>query len=308
MYLVELLYEKYGKLLNLELVAGSRGLQRRIKVPEVYCPSLGLAGYLKGHAPKRMLVFGKIEIQFLSELTREIRIKRLQDLFDPNETPAVIVTQRCKPPKEMIDLCEEMQMPLFRSLMTTMNLITKLTLSLTEEFAQTMSYHGTLVEVFGVGVLIQGDSSVGKSEAALGLIERGHRLVSDDIVKVKKRDGDYLEGFGADLTKHLIEIRGIGIINVAYLYGAICVRESKSLDVVVKLETWLDQQYYDRMGMEEKYCDILGIKLPFHVLPVKPGRDVVLFLETIALMHRLKTMGYHAAKEFSSQVLEATTQ
>jgi len=185
-----------------------------------------------------------------------------------------------------------------------MNLLSKLTLLLNEEFALSMSVHGTLVEVFGVGVLIQGDSSVGKSEAALGLIERGHRLISDDIVKVKKREGHYLEGSGAELTRHHMEIRGIGIINVANLYGAVCVRDYKSIDLVVKLESWDEQSFYDRVGLDEKFCDILGVKLPLHILPVKPGRDVVLLLETIALNHRLRGMGYHSAREFNTKLLK----
>ena len=146
------------------------------------------------------------------------------------------------------------------------------------------------------------DSAVGKSEAALGLIERGHRLISDDIVKVKKREGSYLEGSGAELTRHHMEIRGIGIINVANLYGAVCVRDYKSIDIAVKLETWDEDRFYDRVGLDEKSCDILGVKLPFHLLPVKPGRDVVLLLETIALNHRLKGMGLHSAKEFSEKL------
>lgn len=191
--------------------------------------------------------------------------------------------------------------------MTTMNVLSKLTLLLIGEFSPSVSYHGTLVEVFGVGVLIQGDSSVGKSEAALGLIERGHRLISDDIVRVKKREGTYLEGCGAALTRHHMEIRGIGIINVAHLYGAVCVRDSKSIDIVVKLEAWDDQSFYDRVGTDEKFCDILGIQIPFHILPVKPGRDVVLLLETIALNHRLKNMGYNSAKEFRAKLLELMT-
>ena len=152
--------------------------------------------------------------------------------------------------------------------------------------------------------MIQGDSSVGKSETALGLIERGHRLITDDIVKVRKREGGYLEGFGAELTRHHMEIRGIGIINVAHLYGAVCVRDHKSIDIVVKLEAWDDHNFYDRVGIDEKHCDILSVKLPFHILPVKPGRDVVLLLETIALNHRLKRMGYNSAKEFNSKLLE----
>ena len=149
---------------------------------------------------------------------------------------------------------------------------------------------------------------MGKSEAALGLIERGHRLISDDLVKVKKREGSYLEGFGAELSKHHMEVRGIGIINVAHLYGAVCVRDKKSLDIVVNLEVWDDTHFYDRVGLEEKTIDILGLPVPYHILPVKPGRDVVLLLETIALNHRLKEMGYHSAKEFNIKLLAAITK
>ena len=172
-----------------------------------------------------------------------------------------------------------------------------------DEFAPSLTCHGSLVEVFGVGVLIQGESSVGKSEASLGLLERGHRLISDDIVKVKKREGGYLEGSGVELSRHHMEIRGIGIINVANIYGAVCVRDKKSLDLVVKLETWDDDFFYDRVGLEEKSITILQIPIPYHLLPVKPGRDVVLLLETIASNHRLKQMGYHSAKEFNAKLL-----
>jgi HPr kinase/phosphorylase len=222
--------------------------------------------------------------------------------------PAVIVARRYRPPKELLVCCEKAGIPLFRASMTTMNLLSKLTLLLTEEFSPCLNCHGSLVEVFGVGVLIQGESSVGKSEAALGLIERGHRLISDDIVKVKKREDSYLEGFGVELTRHHMEIRGIGIINVANLYGAVCVREKKSVDIVVKIESWDSNQFYDRVGLDEKTCDILGITVPYHILPVKPGRDVVLLLETIALNHRLKKMGYNSAKEFNAKLLETITK
>ncbi len=188
-----------------------------------------------------------------------------------------------------------------------MNLLSKLTYLLTEDFAPSMSCHGTLVEVFGVGVLIQGDSAVGKSEAALGLIERGHRLICDDLVKVRKKEGAYLEGsWATSLARHHMEIRGIGIINVAHLYGAVCVRNQKSIDIVVRLEVWRDDHFYDRTGIEDKHTILLDVQIPFHILPVKPGRDVVLLLETIALNHRLKGMGYNSAQEFSSKVLELT--
>lgn len=303
MYLVDDLYRQHGERLGLELLAGRTGMKRRIHVPEAHRPGLTLAGYMKGHAGKRILIFGKVEIEYLRDLEAPVRVERLKAIL-ALPAPAVIVARRYRPPKELVQICEEYDIPLFRASMSTMNLLSRLTVLLVEEFAPNMTCHGTLVEVFGVGVLIQGDSSVGKSEAALGLVERGHRLISDDIVKVKKKEDNYIEGSGAELTRHHMEIRGIGIINVANLYGAVCIRDNKSIDIVVKLEAWDDQKFYDRVGLDENSCDILGVKLPYHILPVKPGRDVVLLLETIALNHRLRGMGYNSAKEFKSKLLE----
>ena len=306
MYLVRNLFEKYGHSLGLELMAGKSGLDRRIKAPEAHRPGLSLCGYLTNHAHKRILIFGKVEIEYLRHLDPDIRIERLNAILN-TMTPAVILARNYRPPKELRTLCDKYQIPLFKTQLATTSFLSRLALLLTEEFSPSVSVHGTLVEVFGVGVFIQGDSAVGKSEAALGLIERGHRLVSDDIVKVKKKEGNYLEGSCADLTRHHMEIRGIGIINVANLYGAVCVRNQKSIDIVVRLEVWQDEQFYDRVGLDEKFTSILDVKLPFHILPVKPGRDVVLLLETIALNHRLKEMGYNSAQEFNAKVIELTS-
>lgn len=302
-YLVQHLYEQHAKYLGMELIAGSLGLSRRINKAEVHRPGLSLTGYLKGFVSARILVTGKQEIEFLRELEPKIRTQRLQAILSTS-TPAVIVARGCVPPKELVALSEKMQIPLFRATLSATNLLSRITFLLLEEFCPSVTLHGTLVEVFGVGVLIQGESSVGKSEAALGLIERGHRLISDDVVRVKKKEGSYLVGSGPELTRHLMEIRGIGIINVAHLYGAVCVRPDKGIDIVVKLEEWDDQHFYDRVGLDEKFIDILGVSVPYHLLPVKPGRDVVLLLETIALNHRLKDMGYNSAKEFNAKLLE----
>jgi HPr kinase/phosphorylase len=306
-YTVKDLFEKYGQILELELHSGKIGVKRPIPLPEAQRPGISLSGYTKHHAGQRILIFGKIEILYLRELDKQTRIERLKGILT-SRTPAVMVARRLRPPPELVLICEQENIPLFRSPMTTTNLYSKLTFLLNEEFSPSMTCHGTLVEAFGVGVLIQGDSSVGKSEAALGLIERGHRLISDDVVKVKIREGSYLEGSGPELTRHLMEIRGIGIINVAHLYGAVCVRDEKRLDLVVKLEEWDDRHFYDRIGLDEKHCDILGVKIPYHVLPVKPGRDVVLLIETIALNHRLKEMGYNSAKEFNTKLLETISR
>jgi HPr kinase/phosphorylase len=302
MYLVQHLYEQHGKALGLELLAGKGGLRRKIQKPEVHRPGLSLTGFLKSFASARILVFGKHEIDYLKELQGGMRRERLAAILTP-QTPAVIVARRFRPPKDLVQLCEQIGIPLFRGRSSATHLLSRITFLLMEEFSPTVTLHGTLVEVFGVGVLIQGESSVGKSEAALGLIEHGHRLISDDAVRVGRRESRLI-GSGNELTRHLMEIRGIGIINVAHLYGAICVRPDKEIDLIVKLEKWDDQHFYDRVGLDEKFLDVLGISLPYHVLPVKPGRDVVLLLETLALNYRLKDMGYHSAKEFSAKLLK----
>ncbi len=300
---IEELLIKYGKILSLQIVAGKMGAERSLKAMDIERPGLILSGYLKGYSQKRMLVFGKLEMEYLKDLPKEQRYDRLEKILTC-KLPGIVVTRKLFPLEEMIQICEERKIPLLRTSMTTTSFISQLTVIISEEFAPTISCHGTLVEVFGMGVLIQGDSSVGKSETALGMIERGHRLISDDVVLVRKKEGTYLEGSGPDLTRHLLEIRGIGIINVAHIYGAVCISESKKIDIIVKIEEWDDTHFYDRIGLEEKQSEMLGIKVPFYLLPVKPGRDVVLLLETIVLNHRLKKMGYHSAKEFNIKLLQ----
>lgn len=307
MYLARNFYEQHGKFLGLELIAGTKGLSKRISRTEVHRPGLSLAGYMRGFVSSRILVIGKQEIEYLKEFSSDERKERLRMILS-SATPAVIIARGFKAPKELVQLCDELKIPLFKANATATNLLSRITFLLLEEFSPSVTLHGTLVEVFGVGLLIQGESSVGKSEAALGLIERGHRLISDDVVKIKKKEGAYLVGSGPELTRHLMEIRGIGIINVAHLYGAVCIRHDKVVDIVVQLEEWDDLHFYDRVGLDEKFIDILGMSIPYHVMPVKPGRDVVLLLETIALNHRLKNMGYHSAKEFNTKLLEAMTK
>jgi HPr kinase/phosphorylase len=305
MYLVKDFYERHGKALGLEMVAGRKGLHRRIQKPEVHRPGLGLAGFLKHFSRTRLLIFGKNEIDYLSQLQPDTRDERLSSILTQS-TPAVIIAAR-RVPSSLISVCETKNIPLFVANFSATRMLSQVAFVLLEDFSPAITLHGTLVELFGVGVLIQGESSVGKSEAALGLIERGHRLISDDVVRIKKKEGG-LVGSGPELTRHLMEIRGIGIINVAHLYGAVCVRTDKQLDLVIQLEEWNDGHFYDRVGLEEKFVDILGIKIPHHILPVKPGRDVVLLVETVALNYRLKEMGYHSAREFNAKLLETIAQ
>lgn len=310
MLIVRDFYEKYVKSLGLELLSGKEGFERVISVAEVHRAGLTLTGYLKGYADKRLLIFGKVEMEYLDTLSSNVRRDRLKAIFT-KEVPAVIIARNYEPFSEMLELCTQEALPLFRVDMPTMNCVSRLTLILNDEFAPVTSQHGTFVEVFDIGVLIEGDSSIGKSETALGLLERGHRLISDDVVRIKRKSDNILIGHGVELTRHHMEIRGIGIINVANLYGAFCVRDQKRIDIIVKLEEWSEKQFYDRLGTEERYCTVLDVNIPYTVLPVKPGRDVVLLLESIALNHRLKKMGYHSAKEFQnrlSQSIESKTR
>lgn len=304
MYLVKDFYEEYQECLGLQLVAGSAGLTRKIFVPEAHRPGLGLAGFMTANAKKRMIIFGKAEIDYLLSLPETTQNKRMEDLLS-SKTPAVIITRNFRPPLVIQEFCEKLKIPLFRVKDKTMTFLHRLTLLLGEVFAPYMHAHGSLIEVFGVGLLIMGRSGVGKSEAALGLIERKHRLVSDDLVKVKRLENNQLVGSGVEMTRHHMEIRGIGIINIANLYGIVSVREKVNIDIVVELEPWNDENEYDRIGLEDKTISFLNVMLPYHLLPIKPGRDVSLLLETIVLHHRLKEMGYHSAKELRGKLQES---
>ncbi|MBM3207718.1 MAG: HPr kinase/phosphorylase [Chlamydiae bacterium] len=307
MVTVRQVFDSYKDTLVFEVLGGKKGFSKSIKLPEVHRPGLSLSGYLKNYVNQRILVFGNSEVSYINDLDSDVRSDRLSSIIT-QETPLVVVAGKLAPPIELINSCNSLGVPLLRSSLKTMELQSRLTYLLLEKFSPTTTCHGTLVEAFGVGVIIQGDSSVGKSEAALSLIERGHRLITDDVVKVKLREGLYLEGYGAELTRHLMEIRGIGIINVAHLYGAVCVRDDKRIDMVIKLEVWDDKKFYDRVGLEEKHIDLLGVKVPYHIIPVKPGRDVALLIETIVLNHRLKEMGYNSAKDFNIKLLETISR
>lgn len=304
MYLVQDFYEAYKECLGLQLVAGSAGLSRKIFVPEAHRPGLGLAGFMTANAKKRFIIFGKAEIDYLDSLADNIQNIRMEALLS-SKTPAVIITRNFRPPLVVKKHCEKFKIPLFRVKERTMIFLHRLTILLGELFAPCMHVHGSLIEVFGVGLLIMGRSGVGKSEAALGLIERKHRLVSDDLVKIKRLENNLLVGSGVEITRHHMEIRGIGIINIANLYGIVSVREKVNIDIVVELEVWNDENEYDRIGLEDKSISFLNVMVPYHLLPIKPGRDVSLLLETIVLHHRLKEMGYNSAKELRGKLQES---
>lgn len=296
-------YDGHGHFFEFEKTKAKKGMDRLIKEAHVHRPGLSLAGYVGGKEDRRILLFGKVELRYLRDLDPKLRMERLRGVVT-DKNPMVIVSRGLSPPQELLKLCQELSIPLFRTPERSMTLLSKLNRLLSNHFAPIHTVHGTLVEAYGIGVLICGDSSVGKSEAALGLIERGHRLISDDVVKMRCQEEGKLVGFGQELNKHLLELRGIGIVNVAHLFGAVSVRSEVPIDLVIHLDEWNEERYYDRIGLEERFTEFLGVKVPLYVHPVKPGRDIVLLIEVAVLNHRLKEMGYHSAKEFNRKLLE----
>ncbi len=292
MYLVEQLLAQHGSVLGLILKGGKDGLKRPIKAPEVQRPGIGLAGRLAPDSEERILVLGASELSYLSTLKRGVAKERLRALLTPN-TPAAIIARNLPIPTYVHTLCEIRSIPLFTTPMLAMDLVGRLTFFLYEALSESVTLHGTLIEIFGFGMLIRGDSSIGKSEAALSLVERGHRLIADDVVTISLTEGEILEGMGPEITRHVIEIRGIGILNIAQLYGSVHVRETKKIDMVVHLEEWSPKHVYDRIGLHEKMCVIHGRLIPHYTLPVKSSHDMALLIETVARMHSVRFRGHY---------------
>ncbi len=288
--------------LNLKCVAGRPGLIREITLPEIDRPGLALSGFFENFAFKRIQVFGRGENSYLHKLESENRDETIRKILE-HDIPCCIFTQGMEPTKTFFDIAESTKCPVLITDLPSSEFTARIMRVLTNTFAPNETVHGVLVEVFGVGILIKGDSGVGKSEIALELIERGHRLVADDAVNVRCVSGNFLMGKGASIViSHHMEIRGLGIINIRNLFGVGAIRDEKRVELVVQLEEWDAKKVYDRIGGEEK-TDILGIKIPYLVIPVKPGRNIPIIIETASMNERLKRMGFDSAKEFSSSVM-----
>ncbi len=298
------LLARHASSLGLKILAGGSKLGRMISNPQVQMSGLSLTGFMENYVSNRVLILGASEINYLEELPGPIRRERLIPILQ-HDTPTVIIARSLPSPPELMALCDEKNIPVLQTTLPAMVLLGRLSFVLTEEFAPSISFQGTFVEVFGVGILLYGEDGIGKSEAALGLIDRGHRLVADESIVIRLKHRTFLEGTGIGNTRHMLEIRGIGMIDVTLLYGAVCVRDTKSVDMMIKLENWDNNKVYDRLGITEQSTHILGLDIPSYVLPVKPGRDVVLLIETLARNHRLKKMGIHSAREFSNRLTEA---
>ncbi len=290
--------------LDLQCIGGRPGLTREIRVPDINRPGLALTGFFDSFGDDRIQLFGRGETAFLHKLERSGEIAALQEYFG-HQMPCVLFTHNLDPTARFFELAEAAQCPVLKTHLPSSELSIRLIRALSNVFASVETIHGVLAEVFGIGVLILGDSGVGKSETALELVERGHRLVADDAVEVRCIAGNILLGQGANRALgHHMEIRGLGIINITHLFGVGAIRESKQIQLVVGLEYWDSNKEYDRIGAEEHHKDILGVKVPALEIPVKPGRNIPIIIETAARNERLKKMGYYSAREFNQSVLK----
>lgn len=305
-YLVEDLYKHHGKDLSLELTAGESGMRKPIKLPIVQRPGLSLSGYLKHHIYESLLIFGKQEIEYLNELPPALRQERLAQLIH-SKTPAVFITQSTSE-HELLKICHAKQIPLLYSPLKTIQLQSRLLFILNEEFAPVLNCHGTLMEIFGMGVLIQGEPGIGKSDAALELIRRGHCLIADDAVKITKTIGNDLIGTCEPLIRGYMEIRGIGLIQGSSICGAQGLKNKTVINMVVNLKHWDNEQLKDPVGINENFISLLDQQVCFYELPITPTRPVALLLETLALHHRAKEMGCHSGQIFRSKLLALTSK
>lgn len=290
--------------LDLTCIGGRPGLIREITIPDLNRPGLALSGFFDNFGHERIQIFGRGETAYLYKMAEIGQTGTIDQIFS-NPVPCVVFTHNLVPTDYFRERAEATNCPLLRTDLPTSEFSSRLIRALSNVFAPHETIHGVLVEVFGIGVLILGDSGVGKSEAALELIERGHRLVADDAVEIRCVAGNILLGAGANQALgHHMEIRGLGIINITHLFGVGAIRDSKQIQLVVELEVWDSDKAYDRLGAEERTRSILDVNVPYLEIPVKPGRNVPIIIETAAMNERLKKMGYFSAKEFNQSVLK----
>ncbi len=290
--------------LDLELLAGERGLSRVVQVPRIQKPGLALAGYTKNLHPDRIQVLGDTELSYLTELLERNPVKADENIKNlcALDICCFILTKSLVPPENLLCEVENHDIPLLRTHHQSSTFISLLTQYLEERLLAQTNVHGVLVDVLGVGVLMLGKSGVGKSECALDLIIRGHRLVADDIINVRLKLPSVLFGQGNDLLHYHMEIRGLGIINIKHLFGVAAIRERKKIDLVIELVEWQDGHEYDRLGLEEKTYELLGVGLPLQIIPVRQGRNITTIVEVAARNQLLKEMGYHSAVEFEERL------
>lgn len=273
----------------------------KIAQPDVNRPALQLAGFYDHFDSERVQVIGHVERAYMRQMGRENAVKIMSKLMD-YKVPCIVFCRNIEVPQEFIEVANQKGIPLLRSSKTTSAFMAEVIRWLNVELAPRITIHGVLVDVYGEGILIMGESGIGKSEAALELIKRGHRLVTDDVVEIKKVSDETLIGTSPDITRHFIELRGIGIIDVKTLFGVESVKNTQSIDLVIKLEEWNKEKQYDRLGLEEQYIEFLGNRVVCHSIPIRPGRNLAIICEAAAVNYRQKKMGYNAAQELYNRV------
>ncbi|MBS4178408.1 HPr(Ser) kinase/phosphatase [Lederbergia citrea] len=294
------------KQFDLELISGEEGIHRPIITSDISRPALELAGFFNFYPAERVQLLGRTEVSFGERLLEHERRERMELLCN-DTTPAIIVSRGLDIPEGLIESAERNSVPLLRTTMKTTRFSSKLTNYLDGRLAPTTAVHGVLVDIYGIGVLITGQSGVGKSETALALIKRGHQLVADDCVEIRQEDENVLVGTAPELLEHLLEIRGLGIINVMTLLGAGAVRPSKKITLSIHLELWDENKHYDRVGLDEEKLKIIDTEITKLTVPVRPGRNLAVIIEVAAMDYRLKKMGVNAAQQFTerlSQVIQ----
>jgi len=303
---VQRLFEDRQAELELELLTKGGGLERPITISDINRPGLALAGYTEYFLWERIQIIGQTEISYLGTLTAQSRRRAIERILG-YDLPCIIIAKGLEPPKELLALTNKRAIPVLRTAQSTTPFIHQLTLYLDHFLAPTQTIHGTLVDVYGVGLLFTGESKMGKSELALDLVERGHRLVADDVVSIKRRGLGILIGYASDILQHHMEVRGVGIIDIMGIFGIRAIRLRKRVEVEVRLVSWTDEEDYERTGLSEQTSDILGVNIPLVVLPIFPGKNITVVAETVALNHLLRISGIRSAEDFNKRLL-ATMQ
>jgi len=294
-------FEKNETEFSLEIASGEEGLNRKIGVAEINRLGLVLTGFFDYFPYQRVQIIGLGEITYLK--SHKVHEEVFEKIFS-YEIPTIIVTRSLEIPLEFLKLSKEKKIPIIKTALETGKFSTGITLFLEDVLAPSIVKHGVLVNVSGMGVLIFGNASIGKSETALELIKRGHVLVADDVVEIKRQSGDVLVGSGEELIRHHMEIRGIGIIDIRNLFGIFSVMDSTKVELLVQLENWAGEKEYERLGLDDKYSEILGVRIPEVTIPVKPGRNIAGIIEIAAMNQRLKLRGYHAAQDLNKRLIE----
>lgn len=293
---------KMVELLDLKVYTDNIDLKKRkIECADINRPALQLAGYFQHFESSRVQVIGNVEYFYTRQLRDDVKLEIYRELLS-YDMPCIIYSRDLVPDKEFVDIAEKNGIPVLGTSRPTSEFTAELIYELGEQLAPCITIHGVLVDVYGEGVLITGESGIGKSEAALELVRRGHRLVSDDVVEISRINDHTLIGTAPDITRNFIELRGIGIVDVKTLYGVECIKEKQEIDLVIKLAEWKKDAEYDRMGLEEEYIEYLGNKVVCHSVPIRPGRNLAVICETAAVNHRQKKMGYNAAQELYRRV------